>query len=136
VSGLELSLDQLREMPNPGRLVLAVVDDDPDVRGALQRLLRSHGHDVHVFASAEDYLSDDCRPDCAILDIQLPGISGLDLATCLRREGRGTPVVFITAHDDRATQEAIRLTCMQSLRKPFDDEVLLDAIARATNGQH
>jgi FixJ family two-component response regulator len=129
-------LGPLREMPNPGRLVLAVVDDDPDVRSALLRLLRSHGHDVHLFASAEAFLSDDCGPDCAIVDIHLPGISGLDLAAHLRQAERGIPIVFITAHDDRATCEAIRLTCMRSIRKPFDDDVLLDAIARATASNH
>ena len=88
--------------------MLAVVDDDPDIRSALLRLLRSHGHEVHAFASAEAYLADDCAPDCAILDIQLPGISGLDLEGRLRETGSGTTVVFITAHDDAATREAIR----------------------------
>src|SRR5688572_25759470 len=91
------------EMPNPGPLVLAVVDDDPDVRRALLRLLRSHGHNVHLFVSAEAYLAGQCRPDCVIIDIHLPGINGLELAARMRRTGCEIPVVFITAHDDRAT---------------------------------
>ena len=86
----QLSLPQSSDMPDSIRLVLAVVDDDPDVRSALRRLLRSHGHDVHAFESAEAYLAADCRADCAILDIQLPGLSGLDLEGRLREAGSGT----------------------------------------------
>ena len=123
-------------MPHQDGLVLAVVDDDPDIRSALCRLLRSHGHKVHLFASAEAFLADDCSPDCAILDIQLPGISGLDLEGHLRETGSGTTVVFITAHDDPSTREAIRLTRRPALQKPFDEKGLLDALARATDTRH
>ena len=124
---------QKDDMPNRDRLVLAVVDDDPDIRSALCRLLRSHGHEVHLFPSAEAYLAADCSADCAILDIQLPGISGLDLEGRLREAGSETTVVFITAHDDPQTREAIRRTRRPSLQKPFDEQGLLDALARATN---
>ena len=122
-------------MPGRRQLVLAVVDDDPDIRLALRRLLRVHGHSVHVFASAEAYLAGNCRPDCAILDVHLAGISGLELEATLRQEGHATAVVFITAHDDPATRQAIQRSRRASLRKPFDEEGLLDAIALATRGR-
>jgi FixJ family two-component response regulator len=115
-------------------LVLAVIDDDRDIRSAVGRLLRSCGHDVHAFESGEAYLAMNCEADCAILDIHLPGISGLELEARLRLEGRGIPVVFITARDDPAVRAAVQQTHMPFLTKPFDEDVLLDAIARATHG--
>jgi FixJ family two-component response regulator len=118
-----------------GKLVFVVVDDDRGVRRAVGRLLRSCGHVVHVFESAEAYLARDCRADCAILDIHLSGISGLELEGRLRQAGRGIPVVFITAHDDAATRAAAQDVCMPFLTKPFDEAGLLDAIARATDGR-
>jgi FixJ family two-component response regulator len=114
------------------RLVLAIVDDDGDVRRALVRMLRADGHEVQLFASAEDYLGQQCCPDCLILDLQLPGISGLELEGKLRQAGSRLPIVFISAHDDPVTREAVRRTRMPYLRKPFDQDALLDAIASAT----
>ena len=67
------------------KLKLAVVDDDLDVRRAMGRFLRSYGHDVQAFDSAEAYLADDYKPDC--LDLELPGLSGLELEQWLRRQG-------------------------------------------------
>lgn len=118
----------------PGRAkVLAVVDDDQEIRRAVGRLLRSCGHVVHVFESAEAYLARDCDADCAILDVHLPGISGFELEGRLRQAGRRIPVVFITARDDLATRAAARDRCVPCLSKPFDDARLLDAIERATS---
>ena len=113
-------------------LTIVVVDDDEHVRRAMSRLLRSHGHNVELFASAEAYLERYCLADCAIFDIDLPGITGLELVTRLSQNGRRIPVVFITAHDELAT-----LTEMEErplLRKPLDERGLLEAIAQAVNG--
>ena len=81
-------------------LTLVVIDDDEHIRRAVDRFLRSHGHRVHLFESAEAYLERTCEADCAILDIDLPGISGLELHERLKQEGRDLPIVFITAHDE------------------------------------
>ena len=113
-------------------MMLAVVDDDQYVGSALKRLLRVSGHDVLVFRSAEDFLAQQVHADCVIMDIQLPGISGLELEARMRGAGAVTPVVFITALHDAATCEVLQQTGMPCLRKPFDEERLLDAIARAT----
>ena len=116
-------------------LTLVVVDDDESIRRAVGRFLRSHGHRVHVFDSAEAYLARTCEADCAILDIDLPGISGLELNERLKQEGREIPIVFITAHDELGALAAVKGTNWPFLRKPLDEHVLLDAIARATADQ-
>jgi two-component system, LuxR family, response regulator FixJ len=113
------------------RLTLVVVDDDTDIRRAVGRSLRSYGHEVHLFESGEAYLAEGCQADCAIVDINLPGVSGLEMEERLRRSGRTIPVIFITAHDDLANR-AIRTTGMPVLRKPLDEHDLLDAIALVT----
>lgn len=114
---------------------IAVVDDDPAFRRALERLLRGAGYDVETFASAEDYLAlGGCvRHGCLVLDVYLGGMTGLDLRAELARNGAPVPVVFITAHQDLATvkQAAGDAPC---LRKPFDEELLFAAIARVTGG--
>ena len=121
---------------NAFTLTLAVVEDDTDIRRAVGRSLRSHGHKVHLFESGEAYLAENCKADCAIVDINLPGVSGLEMEEQLRRNGRGIPVIFITAHDDLA-RRAVRTTGMPVLRKPLDEHDLLDAIALVTgNATH
>ncbi len=112
-------------------LILAIVDDDTDIRRAVGRSLRSYGHKVHLYESGEAYLAENCKADCAIVDINLPGVSGLEMEEQLRRSGRGIPVVFITAHDDLA-HRAVRTTGMPVLTKPLDEHDLLDAIALVT----
>jgi FixJ family two-component response regulator len=109
--------------------VLAVVDDDAAVRRALFRVLCGAGHEVHAFGSAEDFLLDHMQPDCLILDIQLPGMSGLELEAWMRSIGSDVPIVFVTARDDAATRQAVGLTHRPCLSKPFDDGLLLDAIS-------
>ena len=122
--------------PSTSRLTLAVVEDDMDIRRAVGRSLRSYGHKVHLYESGEAYLAENCKADCAIVDINLPGVSGLEMEEQLRRSGRAIPVVFITAHDDLANR-ATRTTGMPVLRKPLDEHDLLDAIALVTgNGIH
>ena len=117
-----------------GKLKLAVVDDDLDVRRAMGRFLRSYGHDVQAFESAEAYLADRCEPDCAILDIELPGLSGLELEQRMRQEGSRVPVVFVSAHDDLVARTKAIQPEAQFLRKPLDEAGLLAAIAQATGG--
>lgn len=112
-------------------LTLVVVDDDTDIRRAVGRSLRSYGYKVHLFESGEAYLAENCNADCAIVDINLPGLSGLEMEEQLRRNGRGIPVVFITAHDDLANR-VVRTTGVPVLRKPLDEHDLLDAIALVT----
>ena len=116
------------------KLTLVVVDDDRDIRRAVGRSLRSYGHDVHLFESGEAYLSQRCSADCAIVDIGLPGVSGLEMEAQLRRTGSGMPIVFITAHDELA-RRAMMTTPMPVLKKPLDEDDLLDAIAQVT-GAH
>jgi FixJ family two-component response regulator len=114
-------------------LRIAVVDDDPAFRWALDRLLRGAGYVVETFSSAEDYLALGGAPRhcCLVLDVFLGGMTGLDLRNELARSGEPVPVVFITAHQDLAsvTQAAGGAPC---LRKPFDEELLFAAIARVT----
>jgi len=108
------------------RRTLVVVEDDDHVRRALTRWLYSRGYGVRAFDSAEAWLAGLCPADAAIIDINLPGMSGLELDDRLRREGRAIPTVFITAHDEPgpATSRVI-------LQKPLDAQALLDAIEHA-----
>jgi FixJ family two-component response regulator len=108
------------------RPTLVVVEDDDHVRRALTRLLCSRGYVVRAFDSSEAWLAFICPADGAIIDINLPGMNGLELDERLRREGRAIPTVFITAHDEPgpATSRVI-------LQKPLDAQALLDAIEHA-----
>ena len=115
-------------------LTLALVEDDDDVRAALGRLLRSMGHRVHLFASAEAYDAESLSSDCLILDVRLPGVSGLELRERLRARGCQVPVVFITGESGPPTRDGARsITHIDepSLAKPFSDHELMDAIGRA-----
>jgi FixJ family two-component response regulator len=116
-------------------LTVVVVDDDERIRRAIGRLLRSHGHIVHSFDSAEAYLARACRADCAILDIELPNMNGLELAARLRADSTQMPVVFVTAHDELHVLAAVQQTHSPLLKKPVDEEELLDAIARAVSSR-
>jgi FixJ family two-component response regulator len=111
--------------------VVFVVDDDPSIRRSLESLLRSVGHDVRLFASAQEFMSAE-RPDapgCLVLDVRLPGMSGLTFQQELARAGIAVPVIFITGHGDvPMTVRAMKAGAVEFLTKPFDDQVLLDAI--------
>jgi len=108
-----------------------VVDDDPSVRRAIKRLVGSVGLQVELFGSAQEFLQA-TRPDvpgCLVLDIRLPGISGLDLQRELAQADIRIPIVFITAHGDiPMTVRAMKAGAVEFLTKPFRDQDLLDAI--------
>jgi FixJ family two-component response regulator len=111
-----------------------IIDDDESVRRALRRLLRSVGLTATAFATAEEFLecTEQPRPGCLILDVHLPGLSGLELQKRLTAEGRQVPVVFITAYGDDQTRDlALRAGAIAFLQKPFEERPLLDAVVRA-----
>jgi FixJ family two-component response regulator len=108
-----------------------VIDDDPDVRASIGRLLRSLGHTVQLFASIADFLKFDppAGPTCLILDVRLPGQSGLDLQRELAAAKRDLPIIFITGHGDiPMSVQAMKGGAIEFLTKPFRDQDLLDAI--------
>ncbi len=111
--------------------VVFVVDDDPSVRDALAGLLRSVGLDVRSFRSTHDFLQSK-RPDapgCLVLDVRLPGRSGLDLQRELAESSIHLPIVFITGHGDIAMSvRAMKAGAIEFLTKPFHDQDLLDAV--------
>ena len=117
-------------------LNLVVVDDDDDVRTALRRLLRSMGHEVRVFASAEEYERWPAAADCLIVDLRLPGLNGLELRDRLRLRGSPTPVVFITGDGGPSPGDMMGHAGTPSLAKPFDDSELIAAITRAMSAKH
>ena len=111
--------------------VVFVVDDDASVRRAIKRLVESVGLRVELFGSAQEFLNSE-RPDlpnCLILDIRLPGMSGLDFQRDLAEAGFHIPIIFITAHGDiPMTVRAMKAGAVEFLTKPFRDQDLLDAI--------
>jgi FixJ family two-component response regulator len=118
------------------RPVIAVVDDDLSVREALENLISSVGYEVKLFASAEAFLDSDARAntDCAVLDLRLPGISGIELQRKLATNGQSIPSIIITAQgDDQARAEAAAAGAVAFINKPFKEEILLAAIDSAVN---
>jgi len=111
-----------------------VVDDDESIRRALKRLLRSAGYQAVTFESAEDFMeATSCSGEgCLVLDIRLPGMTGLDLQEKLASSGAKYAVIFMTAHDNPQWQErAKKAGALAYLRKPFDEQSLLGAIQLA-----
>lgn len=114
--------------------LLAVVDDDDDVRVALRRLVSSAGFAVEAYASGAAFLHsvDDHEPVCVVLDLHMPGMSGFEVQSALALAHAGVPVVIITGHDTpEARTRALRLGAKAYLCKPVDDEALLSAIGAA-----
>jgi FixJ family two-component response regulator len=120
-------------MTGVGPLKVVVVDDDEDVRTALRRLLRSMGHDVHLFASAEEYEDCPSDADCMILDLRLPGLNGYELRERLRLRGSVIPIVFITGDGGPSPGDSAAHADTPSLAKPFNDSDLLAAMTRAVS---
>ena len=111
--------------------LIYVVDDDASVREALSSLIRSVGWRVETFASAQEFLArpQADAPSCLVLDVQLPGLSGLDLQQELAKADIQIPIIFLTGHGDIPTSvRAIKAGALEFLTKPFNDEDLLDAI--------
>jgi FixJ family two-component response regulator len=116
------------------KLIVFVVDDDESVRDSLKMLLESSGYCTVTFQSGEDFLDSSFRqgPCCLVLDIRLPGMSGFKLQEHLLKERARIPVIFITGQENHRTkEEAMRLGAVAYLRKPFDEQCLLDAIRLA-----
>lgn len=114
--------------------LISVVDDEHSVRKSLQRLMRSVGFAVRVFASAEDFLSSNNlqQTRCLILDVRMPGISGLTLQRQLMASHCEIPIIFITAHGEEASRaQALKDGAVDWLLKPFSEEALLAAINEA-----
>ncbi|HEX3869711.1 MAG TPA: response regulator, partial [Pirellulales bacterium] len=102
--------------------MISVIDDDASVRAATNNLLCSHGYLVHTFASAEDFLrsADPHDASCVVADVQMPGMSGLDLLTHVRTAGNGVPFIFITAFPDEGVRaRALKVGAICFLAKPF-----------------
>jgi FixJ family two-component response regulator len=117
-------------MPDANSTVL-VIDDDPNLRASVGRLLRSLGLDAQLFASISDFLKSDPPdgPTCLVLDVRLPGQSGLDLQRELAAANRELPIIFITGHGDiPMSVQAMKGGAIEFLTKPFRDQELLDAI--------
>jgi FixJ family two-component response regulator len=117
-------------MPDANSTVL-VIDDDPDLRASVGRLLGSLGLDAQLFASISDFLKSDPPdgPTCLVLDVRLPGQSGLDLQRELAAANRELPIIFITGHGDiPMSVQAMKGGAIEFLTKPFRDQELLDAI--------
>ena len=111
-----------------------VVDDDPSMRDALSNLFRSVGMRVEVFASSAEFLA---RPapdaeSCLVLDVRLPGVSGLDFQGQLAKAGNNIPIVFMTGHGDvPMSVRAMKAGALDFLIKPFRDQDMLDAVSQA-----
>jgi FixJ family two-component response regulator len=123
----------MRKPPEPEALV-AIVDDDPSVRRGLQRLIQSAGWKVESFASAQEFLASPrtAAPTCLVLDLQLPGLSGLDLQKRLAEIGLEIPIVFLTGHGNiPASVQAMKAGAVQFLTKPIDEQDLFRAIREA-----
>jgi FixJ family two-component response regulator len=117
-----------------GQAIVFVIDDDESMRRSLATLLRSVGLDARVFSSPQEFMSAG-RPDapaCLVLDVRLPGQSGLAFQERLAQEGIALPIIFITGHGDvPMTARAMKAGAVEFLTKPFDEQVLLDAIHAA-----
>jgi FixJ family two-component response regulator len=114
--------------------IVFIIDDDELYRASAERLVRSVGFSVQSFASADDFL---CSrrpniPSCLILDVRLPGLSGLDLQQKLANAGVHLPIIFVTGHGDiPMSVQAMKAGAVEFLTKPFRDQTLLDAISQA-----
>jgi FixJ family two-component response regulator len=119
---------------NKVKPLIAIVDDDESVCRAIRRLVRSLAMDAETFTSGQHFLDlldamPSFQPDCLILDIQMPGMNGLEVQSQLAKNGNPIPVIFITAHDEVGVREkALALGAVAFLRKPFGDELLIKTL--------
>src|SRR6202048_3532110 len=114
--------------------LVAIVDDDDSMRGALQGLLKATGLPARSFASAEEFLKSGQQHEtaCLIADIRMLGMSGLELQAKLNAERCRIPIIFVTAHgDEKMRMQALRAGAVEFMAKPFDDEALLASVRAA-----
>ena len=117
--------------------LIAIVDDDESVCRAIRRLVRSVALDAETFTSGQNFLDllyamPSFQPDCVILDVQMPGMNGLEVQEQLAKSGKTVPVIFITAHDEVGVREkALAGGAVAYLRKPFNDELLIKTMSEA-----
>lgn len=118
--------------------MISIIDDDASVREATKGLVRSLGYEATAYQSAEDFLRSDGIDDtsCIISDVQMPGLSGLDLQERMLAEGRMTPMIFITAFPhEHVRTKALNGGAYGFLAKPFDDDKLIACLDKALAGQ-
>src|SRR2546428_5817780 len=123
-----------KSVESPDRPIVFVVDDDASMRQALARLLQSVQLQVEVFASPQEFLQSDRPnvPGCLVLDVRLPGVSGLDFQAELAKADIRIPIIFMTGHGDiPMTVQAMKAGAIDFLTKPFRDQAMLDAVVRA-----
>ena len=117
--------------------LIAIVDDDESVCRAIKRLLRSLGLEAQTFTSGREFLdlieaTPSFQPDCVVLDVQMPGLNGLEVLERLAKSAGWLPVIFITAHDVVGVRErALTAGAVALLRKPFNDELLISTVRAA-----
>jgi FixJ family two-component response regulator len=120
------------------QFIVMIVDDDESIRRAARRLIKSYGFPVETFASAEDFLSSGRLHEtaCLVLDVQMPGLNGLELQSRLITDGHRVPIIFITAcNDENARAQALKAGALGYLVKPFEEADLLTAINVALRRQ-
>jgi FixJ family two-component response regulator len=118
--------------------IVMIVDDDESIRRAGRRLIKSYGFAVETFASAEDFLGSGRLHEtaCLVLDVQMPGLNGLELQSRLVAEGHQVPIIFITAfNDENARAQALQAGALGYLVKPFEEAELLNGINLALQRQ-
>jgi FixJ family two-component response regulator len=109
-----------------------VLDDDPSVRKALNRLFRSSGFSVETFGSAAEFLASGKSPGCLVLDVRMPGMDGPELQRKLKSAGSAMPIIFITAvHDDNIHEKVMASGAKAYFTKPFDNDQLLQSVREA-----
>ena len=117
--------------------LVAIVDDDESVQSALKDLMESAGLSARCFGSAEEFLESDRRGEtaCMVADVNMPGMSGLELQAKLKAEGSRIPIIFITSQSDAGMKlQAMKAGAVEFLSKPFDDELLLEKVRAALDG--
>lgn len=119
--------------------LIAIVDDDESVCRAMKRLVRSLGMEAETFGSGREFIDlvngmPPFQPDCVVLDVQMPGMSGLQVQEQLTSSGNPLPVIFITAHDEAGVRDrAMTAGAVAFLRKPFNDELFIETLRVALN---
>jgi FixJ family two-component response regulator len=132
-----LATDQTAIPLNKSKPRIVIVDDDESVCRAVGRLIRSLAMDAETFGSGQQLLDfleamPSFQPDCLILDVQMPGMNGIEVQDRLAMSGKTIPVIFITAHDEVGVREkALAAGAVAFLRKPFDDELLIKTLREA-----